>query len=111
MRQRLLVIACVAVWLMPGLNAQQNEVSLGRFDTELLKSLPDKVPLLLPAWKGSPEQGWQMQRSLGFTLQNLAPEESILGQIRANADKDPNLIYRQRFPWPEVEPDFVRRTS
>jgi hypothetical protein len=111
MRQRLLVIACVAVWLMPGLNAQQNEVSLGRFDTELLKSLPDRTPVLLPAWKGSLEQGMQLQRSLGFTLQNLAPEQNLLGQIRANADKDPNLIYRQRFPWPEVEPDFVRRTS
>jgi hypothetical protein len=111
MRQRLFIIACVALWLMPGLNAQQHEVSLGRFDTELLKILPDKVPLLLPAWKGPPEQGMQLKRTLGFTLQNLAPEENIFGQICDNADTDPNRIYRQRFPWPEIGPTFVRRTT
>lgn len=111
MRHLVVIIACIALGLIPALCMQEGEVSLGRFDTELLKSLPEKVPCLLPAWTGSPEEGLQLTRTLGFTLSRLAPEQSILGQIRENANTDPNLIYRQRFPYPEIRTTFIRHTT
>lgn len=111
MRHLVLIIVCIVLGLIPALCMQEGEASLGRFDTELLKSLPEKVPCLLPTWTGSPEEGLQLTQTLGFTLYQLAPEQSILGQICENADTDPNLIYRQRFPYPEIRPAFTRHTT
>ncbi len=102
------LLCLVALWMLgvPTWAQETQEVNLGRFDTEVWKHWREKVPLLLPTWTGSLSD-WLLKRDeMGLTSERLCPEALVVNLMFDNPHTDPNLIYRQLYPYPEIKPKW-----
>jgi hypothetical protein len=102
-------LVCIGLLSLVVTTAGWTQPDLGKFDAKLLSgNWEQDIPVILPAWEGSSNEGYRLREAQGLTVNRLCPEQNLYNLIADNPHLDPNLIYRWLYPHPEIKPKFLR---